>query len=44
MVKSGWRPFTKPGMGAAGLSGFCIEVSPSVLVLGKLAIPSWISP
>ena len=50
MVKSGWRPFTKPGMGSdplcdTGLTG-CLALGFSLLavVLEELEIPRWVSP
>jgi len=50
MVKSGWRPFTKPGMGSnplcdTGLArSLALGFSLLAVVLGELAIPRWVSP
>lgn len=49
MVKSGWRPFTKPGMDSnplcdTGLPGSLIlEFSLLAVVLEEPAIPRWVS-
>lgn len=49
MVKSGWKPFTKPGMGSnpqcdTRLSGSFIRMSLLVVALEELAVPRWVTP